>query len=130
MVGRFSLEGAREVGSQSGERRQGGVSVTGRGSSSVGQPKGELTALGQPVVVASWPIGQRRKTKGWGLHVSEGEGRAGPSRPGGQGPKGVGGRAGRPKAMAQAAGSKPEPGPIQEIKPFQILFGIRIFGKV
>jgi hypothetical protein len=34
---------------------------------------------------------QRRKTKGWGPRVIEGEGRAGPSRPGGEGPKGVGG---------------------------------------
>jgi hypothetical protein len=32
--------------------------------------------------------------------------------------------------MAQAAGPKPEPGPIQQIKPFRILFGIRIFGRV
>jgi hypothetical protein len=66
--------------------------------------------------------------KGWGLCVSEGEGRAGPSRPGGQGPKGVGGELASQKA--QAAGPKPEPGPIQEIKHFQILFGIQIFGKV
>jgi hypothetical protein len=39
------------------------------------------------------------------------------------------GGAGRPKAKAQAARLKPELGPIQEIKPFQILFGIQIFGK-
>jgi hypothetical protein len=53
MVGRFSLEGSREVGSQSGERRRGGASVTGRGSSSVGQSKGKLAALERLVVVAS-----------------------------------------------------------------------------
>jgi hypothetical protein len=81
-------------------------------------------------MAASWLSGWRRKTKGWGSRVSEGEGRAGPSQPGGQGPKGVGRRAGRPKAKAQAAGLKPEPCPIQEIKPFQNLFGIQIFGKV
>jgi hypothetical protein len=40
------------------------------------------------------------------------------------------GGAGWPKAKAQAAGPKPKLGPIQEIKPFQILFGIQIFGKV
>jgi hypothetical protein len=56
----------------------------------VGQPKGEPAALGQPVVAASWPSGQRRKTKGWGPHISEGEGQDGPSQPGGQGPQGVG----------------------------------------
>jgi hypothetical protein len=58
---------------------------------------------------------QRRKTKGWGPRVIEGEGLAGPSRPRGEGPKGVGGgwRAGRPTAKVQAAGPKPEPGPIQ-----------------
>jgi hypothetical protein len=45
--------------------------------------------------------------KGWGLRVSEGEGRAGLSRPGGQGPRGVGGGgAGQLKAKAQAAGPK------------------------
>jgi hypothetical protein len=38
--------------------------------------------------VASWPSGRRRKTKGWGPRVSEGEGRAGLSRLGGQGPGG------------------------------------------
>jgi hypothetical protein len=53
MVGHFGLEGAREVGNRSGERRRGSVSVTGRGSSSTGQPKGEPTALGRPVAVAS-----------------------------------------------------------------------------
>jgi hypothetical protein len=42
----------------------------------------------------------------------------------------VWGGAGWPKAKAQAAGPKPKLGPIQEIKPFQILFGIQIFGKV
>jgi hypothetical protein len=67
------------------------VSITGRGSSSTGQPKGEPAALGRPVAPASWLSGRRRNTKGWGPLVSEGEGegRAGPSRPGGQGPKGV-----------------------------------------
>jgi hypothetical protein len=75
--------------------------------------------LCQPVVAASWPSGRRRETKGWGPCVSEGEGRARLSRLGGQGPKGLGGGgAGRPKAKAHAAGSIPEPGPIQEIKPF------------
>jgi hypothetical protein len=70
--------------------------------------------------------------KGQGPRVSEGEGEgwAGPRRSGGQGPKGVGRRVGQPKAKAQAAVPKPEPSPIQEIKPFRILFGIRIFGKV
>jgi hypothetical protein len=58
------------------------------------------------VAVASWPSGRRRKTKGWGPHVNEGEGRARPNRPGGQGPRGVGGRAGQPKAKAKAAGPK------------------------
>jgi hypothetical protein len=53
MVGRFGLDGTRGVGSQSGERRRGGASIIGRGSSSVWQSKGEPTALGQPVVVAS-----------------------------------------------------------------------------
>jgi hypothetical protein len=32
MAGRFGLEGAREVGSRSGERRRGGAAVTGRGT--------------------------------------------------------------------------------------------------
>jgi hypothetical protein len=36
MAGRLGLEGTREVGSQSGERRRGGMSVTGWGSSSMG----------------------------------------------------------------------------------------------
>jgi hypothetical protein len=53
-------------------------------------------------VVAERP---EEETKGWGPCVSEGEGWAGPSWPGGQGPRAVGG-AGRPKAKAQAAGPK------------------------
>jgi hypothetical protein len=118
MAGRFSLEGAREVGSQIGDRRRGSAFVTGRGSSSAGQTKGEPAALARSVAAALWPSGRRRKMKGWGPRISEGEGRAGPRRPGGQGPKGVGGRAGRPKAKAQAARPKPEQGPIQEIKSF------------
>jgi hypothetical protein len=56
---------------------------------------------------AAWPSGRRRKMKGWGPRVSEGEGRAGPSRPGGQGPRGVGG-VGRPKAKAQAQAAGPK----------------------
>jgi hypothetical protein len=32
MAGRFGLEGAREVGSRSGERRRGGAAVTGSGT--------------------------------------------------------------------------------------------------
>jgi hypothetical protein len=44
---------------------------------------------GEPVTAASWLSGRRWKTKGWGSRVREGEGRAGPSRPGGQGPRGV-----------------------------------------
>jgi hypothetical protein len=70
------------------------------------------------------------RPKGPACQSGRGTGWAGPSRLGGQGPKGVEGRAGRPKAKAQAAGPKPEPDPIQEIKHFRILFGIRIFGKV
>jgi hypothetical protein len=35
----FDLEGVREVGSRSRERRRGGTSVTGRGSSSVGNQR-------------------------------------------------------------------------------------------
>jgi hypothetical protein len=53
MTGRFGLEGARGMGSHSGETSRGGTSVTGRGSSSAGQPKGEPTVLGRPVAVAS-----------------------------------------------------------------------------
>jgi hypothetical protein len=53
MAGHFSLEGARGVGSQSGETSRGGASVTRRGSSSAGQPKGEPAALGRLVAVAS-----------------------------------------------------------------------------
>jgi hypothetical protein len=46
-------DGARGlVGSRSGERRRGGASVTGRGSCSAGQPKGEPAALGRPVAAA------------------------------------------------------------------------------
>jgi hypothetical protein len=44
------------VGSQSGERRRGGVPVTGRGSSSAGQPKGEPAALGPLVAAASMSL--------------------------------------------------------------------------
>jgi hypothetical protein len=36
----------------------------------------------EPVAATSWPSGQRRKTKGWGPLVSEGEGRAGLGRAG------------------------------------------------
>jgi hypothetical protein len=36
MAGHFGLEGVREVGSRSGERRQGSASVTGRGSRPAG----------------------------------------------------------------------------------------------
>jgi hypothetical protein len=54
------------------------------------------------VAVAAWLSGQRMKTKGWGPCVSEGEGRAWPSRSRGQGPRGVG----RLKAKAQVAGPK------------------------
>jgi hypothetical protein len=53
MAGHFGLEGVREVGSRSGERMRGGVSVTGRGSSSARWPKGEPAVLGRPVEVAS-----------------------------------------------------------------------------
>jgi hypothetical protein len=41
------------VGSWSGERRRGGTFVTGRGSNSAGQPKGEPAAPRRPVVAAS-----------------------------------------------------------------------------
>jgi hypothetical protein len=53
MTGHFGLGGARELGSRSGEKRRGDASVTGRGSSSVVQPKGEPAALGWPVAAAS-----------------------------------------------------------------------------
>jgi hypothetical protein len=53
MAGCFGLDGAREVGSQSGERRRGSVSVTGCWSSSAGQAKGEPAALGRPMAAAS-----------------------------------------------------------------------------
>jgi hypothetical protein len=57
MVCHFDLEGVREVGSRSGERR-----------------------LDRPVAAASWPSGRRRMTKG-GAHASvrerKGEGRVG-----------------------------------------------------
>jgi hypothetical protein len=66
MAGYFGLEGAREMGSQSGLRRQGGASFTRRGSSLVGQPKGEPAVLGRLVAAALWPSGRRRKTKGLG----------------------------------------------------------------
>jgi hypothetical protein len=49
----FGLEGARELGSRSGEKRRGNASVTGRGSSSAVQPKGEPAALGRPVEATS-----------------------------------------------------------------------------
>jgi hypothetical protein len=60
MADHFSLEGMSGVGSQSGERRRGGMSITGRGSSSVGQPKGEPTALGRPATASmSLVVGDR-----------------------------------------------------------------------
>jgi hypothetical protein len=59
MAGRLNLEGTRKVGSQSGERRRDGASVTGRGSSLPGQPKGE------PVVASVSPeVGDGRSGLG------------------------------------------------------------------
>jgi hypothetical protein len=57
MVGRFGLEGMRGVESQSGERRRGGTSVTGRGSCSAGQSKGEPAVLGRLVASARTEVG-------------------------------------------------------------------------
>jgi hypothetical protein len=60
MADHFSLEGMSGVGSQSGERRRGGMSITGRGSSSIGQPKGEPAALGRPATTSmSLEVGDR-----------------------------------------------------------------------
>jgi hypothetical protein len=52
---------------------------------------GRLQRTCESAAVASWSSSQRRKMKGWGPRESEGEGWAGSSRPGGQGPRGVGG---------------------------------------
>jgi hypothetical protein len=76
-----------------------------------GEGHREAAATHELAVASSWPSGRRRKTKGWGARVceGEGEGRAGPSRPAGRPrPKRSGGRgrADRPKAKAQAAGLK------------------------
>jgi hypothetical protein len=46
----FGLDGMRGVG------RGGGASITGRGSSSAGQPKGEQAVLGRLVVAASMSL--------------------------------------------------------------------------
>jgi hypothetical protein len=53
VAGCFGLEGVREVGSGSGERRRGGASITGRVNSSAGQPKCEPAALGRSMAAAS-----------------------------------------------------------------------------
>jgi hypothetical protein len=123
-------DGARGlVGSRSGERRRGGASVTGRGSCSAGQPKGEPAALGRPVAAAfvspevgdggSGPGGHavRRRWGGGCLGRSAGQG---PRRGGGGlrlgldeggGPREVEGEAEQPKAKAQAVGLKTRDGP-------------------
>jgi hypothetical protein len=138
MAGRLGLEGTREVGSQSGERRRGGTSVTGRGSSSTGQLKGEPAALGWPVVVASvsLEVGDGGSRPG-GRVVRRRPGRGGGylGRPAGQGPgRGGGGlwlglgegggpreeegEASRPNAKAQEARPKTKAGPNLRNKTF------------
>jgi hypothetical protein len=71
-----------------------------------GKGNERLQCTREPTVVVSWLSGRRRKKKGWCPRVSEGEGWVGLSRPRGQGPRRVGGRADRPKAKAQVAGLK------------------------
>jgi hypothetical protein len=56
-----------------------------------GEGTERLQCTREPTVVVSWLSGRRRKTKGWCPRVSEGEGWVGLSRPGGQGPRRVGG---------------------------------------
>jgi hypothetical protein len=72
MAGRFGLEGAREVGSQCGERRRGGTTVTGRGTARQDSWRraGGTRPAGGGGVVAEEP---EEEDEGRGLHVSEGE---------------------------------------------------------
>jgi hypothetical protein len=72
MASRFSLEGVREVGSRSGERRQGGVAVTGRGTARQGSRRrgGGARPVGGGDIVVERP---EEEDEGWGPHVSEGE---------------------------------------------------------
>jgi hypothetical protein len=72
MAGRFGLEGAREVGSRSGERRRGGAAVTGRGPARQGSRRragGARPASGTGVV-AERP---KEEDEGRDSRVSEGE---------------------------------------------------------
>jgi hypothetical protein len=72
MAGRFGLEGAREVGSQSGERRWGGAAVTGSGTArqdSRWRADDARPAGGGGVVVEQ----PEEEDEGWGPHISEGE---------------------------------------------------------
>jgi hypothetical protein len=72
MAGCFSLEGTREVGSQSGERRRGGVAVTGRGIARQGSRRraGGTRSADGGGIVAEQP---EEEDEGWGPRVSVGE---------------------------------------------------------
>jgi hypothetical protein len=102
MAGRFGLEGAREVGSQSGERRRGDAAVTGRGIARQGSRRraGGARPAGGGGIVAERP---EEEDEGWGPRVSEGEDGGRPGGPanrwagagergGGSGPRRGGGR--------------------------------------
>jgi hypothetical protein len=77
MAGRFGLEGAREVGSQSGERRRGDAAVTGRGIARQGSRRraGGARPAGGGGTVAERP---EEEDEGWGPCVSEGRKGEGP----------------------------------------------------
>jgi hypothetical protein len=72
MADRFGLEGVREVGSRSGERRRGGATVTGRGTARQGIQRsagGARLADGGGVMAEHL----EEEDEGRGPHVNEGE---------------------------------------------------------
>jgi hypothetical protein len=68
-----------------------GGECSGHYGSGRGRGAGRWQRTCETAAAASWLSGRRRKMKGWGPRVSEGEGRAGPSQLGGQGQEEWGG---------------------------------------